>query len=163
MPINHGRDKSGRPPWSRPKIKIGIFNPPGESILLGSGSRDLHEKSDFRSDFSRLFKTNKDKSRKSRNVEISRLIPTYLDLSWLIPTYPNLSRIIRTFPSTNLGYYSQKSRQYRLSRYSERWEKSGNQEKLRQSRLYPISWFIPTCLKLSRLKTRLSRPDPNFY
>ena len=44
----------------------------------------------------------REKSGKSRNVEISQLFPA--------------------FPSTNLGSYSQKSQQYRLSRYSKSWE-----------------------------------------
>ena len=68
-----------------------------------------------------------------------------------ISTYPDLSQLFPTFPSTNLGSYSQKSQKYLLSRYSKSWEKSGNWEK---SRL--------TCLDLSRFKSQLSQPDPNY-
>ena len=86
------------------------------SRLSGSGSPDLLEKSDFWSNFLRLFQTNRDESGKVEEIEKCQDILTYPNLSWLFATYP-------TFPTTNLGNYSQKSRQYRLSRYSKRWEK----------------------------------------
>ena len=152
------------------KWRSGFWNLPGVSRLSGSGSPDLLENLDFWSNFLRLFKTNRDKSGKVEEIEkcrdisayphLSWLFPTYLDFSWLIPSFPDLPQLFPTFPSTNLGYYSQKIRQYQLSRYSKSQEKLGNREKLRLSQL--VSVEILPVLTWPKFLLRPSQPNPDL-
>ena len=149
---------------------MGFWNLPGVSRLSGSGSPNHLKNLDFWSNFSRFFRTNRDKSGKVEEIEkcrdistypnLSWLFLTYLDLSQLIPSFPDLSQLFPTFPSTNLGYYPQKSRQYWLSRYSKSREKLGNREKLRLSQF--VSVEILTVLTWPEFLLRPSQPIPDL-